>query len=86
MVAMRQHRSRQRTGRVRIRMNGQPKNSSQSRETTPTPPLKRRGFRALLVAENTLVILNSFQDPARSNPVDQAKRMEVLNQVQDDEQ
>jgi len=47
-----------------------------------SPP--RGALRQAQCERERYVILNSFQDPVRSNTVDQVKRMEVLNQVQDD--
>jgi len=44
VVAMRQHRSRQRMKVVPTVMNEKPKDGSAPRETTPTPPLKRRYY------------------------------------------
>ena len=63
VVAMRQHRSRQRMGVVRGGMDWKRKGGAQTRDTTPTPPLKRRGLRR----ESIIVILNLFQDLSRQN-------------------
>ncbi|GEM_PF-2097353 len=66
VVAMRMHRSRQR--KVPTEMNGKRRDRAWPRETTPTPPLKRRGLKIPFVVENTLESPAAASGPNASRP------------------